>query len=258
MLMRQGCAKKQGSLRSVGEAMAQQRERRSVSRTAIKRRAIFVAVDGSTLLQTGIVTDMGRDGLHLRTRQPAPVGAVIEVEIDPREGSPQSGPIMTRGRVVRVHELANREYSVGVRLRYRAARKQPIRARNNASTPLTSRVAAKSKKYSKWRERAGKLDWRTWAVTGLFALIVGLLLLWPRDVSRAASSNDPTVWNTLFSEKPIAEKRTGPESSGDSASRGESQRGYSVPPIVPYGNAGEKYRERVSLLDELKPNHTRA
>ncbi|MDZ4858115.1 MAG: PilZ domain-containing protein, partial [Candidatus Hydrogenedentes bacterium] len=99
--------------------MAHEKDRRASVRSGTARQAMFLAVDGSTLLQAGAVLDLSRDGLSLVTRQPPTAGTIVEIEITAREDAQQSQPIITRGRVVRVDEIGDGEYIVGVKLRFR-------------------------------------------------------------------------------------------------------------------------------------------
>ncbi|MBM3289128.1 MAG: hypothetical protein FJY92_03165, partial [Candidatus Hydrogenedentes bacterium] len=175
----------QGSLRSVGNTMAHQRERRSTTRSNLERRAMFVAMDGSTLLQAGVVTDMSRDGLHLRTRQPAPVGTVIEIEMDPRDGAQQSSPIITRGRVVRVQELANGEYSVGVKLRYRIARPTPVPGVKSEAPAAT---ASPVRRAARMPLRVPKVDLKQWSFIAVLLAMIAIAILWPRQTPTRTNS----------------------------------------------------------------------
>ncbi|NUM56568.1 MAG: L,D-transpeptidase family protein [Candidatus Hydrogenedentes bacterium] len=227
--------------------MAQQSERRSAPRAAIERQAMFVAVDGSTLLQAGAVTDMSRDGLHLRTRQPAPIGTIIEIEMEPREGSAQSKPIIIRGRVVRIQELPGGEFSVGVKLRYRVGKANAVPAR--AATPARVLTPATTAEARRKTPHPQKLDWRHGAMIGFFAGVIALLLLWPRDGSPRAAASGASGERTSL-DQVIAEIKQRPKNQSSTGSGGAAQKGYSTRPAVPSSSIVQRTRDRVSTLDE--------
>ena len=230
--------------------MAQERDRRAAPRTNMERHAMFVAIDGSTLLQSGVVVDMSRDGLHLRTRQPAPVGSVIEIEMDPRADAASSAPVIVRGRVVRVQELRGGEYSVGVKLRYRVGKTDAPRAKAATglpplkAAPRPKSISANKKNYS---------DWRQWAVLGFFVALIGLLLLWPRqNPARAGIEGTGSGTSTNSLQEAIAEIKKRPRtSSNDGASFDPN---YSVLPLVPREEPAKSPADRVSRMDDDQPD----
>lgn len=120
---------------------SEKRERRSASRAQVSRRIKFEAVDGSTLPQEGIVVNLSADGLRVHTRFPAPLGCIIEMEVDPRADAPDQSAIHARGRVVYVSPVAAKgEYAMGVRLRWSGM----LEARSGAAKKRkAARVSAK-------------------------------------------------------------------------------------------------------------------
>ena len=205
---------------------------------------MFVAVDGSTLLQAGIVTDLGRDGLHLRTRQPAPVGAVIEIEMDPRDGAAQSSPLIIRGRVVRVQELPEGEYSVGVKLRYRVGRPTPVPSSHPlpASRPTSVARAAKTRVV-----RLPAIDWRQGAFLAVLLLLVGIALLWPRQTPRRITTGSETRATSVSLPEAIAEQMRRPRNNTIAPPiERRAPRGYSVEPLVPARTSEAEEPDRVS------------
>lgn len=211
----------------------------------MERPAMFVAVDGSTLLQAAKVTDMSRDGLHLVTRQPAPIGTVIEIEMEPRESSARTGPIITRGRIVRVRVLPDGEYSVGVKLRYRAGKTSAVNVGDAMTTPASPTVPAVP---ATSKSRIPKLDWRHGAVIGFFAAVIALLVLWPRDGVPRAAANGASGEHTSL-DQAIADFKQRPKENRKDGSSGAARQGYSVRPPVPSGSIVQRTQDRVSRLD---------
>lgn len=247
--LRTGLCEEAGASCSGGEAMAQDRERRAAPRTNMERHAMFVAIDGSTLLQSAVVTDMSRDGLHLRTRQPAPIGTVIEIEMEPRASATSSAPVIVRGRIVRVQELRDGEYSVGVKLRYRIAKTDAPRAK--AATGLPPLKPASGPKSTSTRKQAN-LDWRQWAVLGVFVAVIGLMLLWPRqNTARAVTGGAGRGTTSNSPQEAIAEtmKRLRTPNTGSGGQGSASDRTYNVLPLLPPEEPRKNGENRVSKHD---------
>jgi hypothetical protein len=103
----------------VHNVRGEKRERRSAPRAEVTRRIKFEAVDGSTLPQEGTVVNLSTDGLRVHTRFPAPLGCIIEVQVEPRPDAPDQIAIQARGRVTYVTPIAAKgEFAMGVRLRW--------------------------------------------------------------------------------------------------------------------------------------------
>lgn len=183
---------------------------------------------------------MGRDGLQIHTRQPPPVGKIIEIEINRRAESEQSHPIITRGRVVRVQELRDGEYSVGVKLRYRVRPVATHRSRPATQPHAAPPVTLPSKRARK--PAKGKWDIRHPAVIAFFILLIALVYLWPRPMPRqngAVSSG-----STVVDRAPTSSSSPNGVSRGDAADDGPW-----VQPLVPQSKSLKTLRERVSLGD---------
>lgn len=205
---------------------------------------MFVAIDGSTLLQSGVVIDMSRDGLHLRTRQPAPVGTVIEIEMDPRAGASSTAPVIVRGRVMRVQELRGGEYSVGVKLRYRVGKTDAPRMKAATGVPPSQTASNPKTSLSKKQKN---LDWRQWAVLGFFVALIGLLLLWPRQNSARAVTEGAGRGTTSNSpQEAIAEsmKRLRTSQNNGVAGGESSEKSYEVLPLLPPEASAKKTESR--------------
>lgn len=91
------------------------RNRRATERHPTSRKATFVRVDGRSLLQEGMLTNISRDGMQLRAMQPVEVGRTIDIDVEPRKDDPASR-IRARGQVVRVELTKDGDYIIGVRM----------------------------------------------------------------------------------------------------------------------------------------------
>lgn len=65
----------------------------------------------------GQVVDIGLNGVAIMTSTPPPVGAQVDLEIQPKSDLPASSAIFVRGEVVRVARAGERDYLMAVHLR---------------------------------------------------------------------------------------------------------------------------------------------
>ncbi len=91
-------------------------DRRKASRAATDRPAMFFSAHAS-LPRSGRVVNISLGGVGIITASPAPVGAHVDLEIQPRPLSPGSPSIYVRGEVVRVSPATPREFLMAVHLR---------------------------------------------------------------------------------------------------------------------------------------------
>jgi len=238
-----GCAFRLGIVaRNVGFAMAHEKERRSAVRNQTARRAVFVTVDGSTLLQEGIVLDMSRDGLQLVTRQPAAVGKIIELEIEPRDGAKGSSPIVTRGRISRVRDLGNGDYSMGVKLRFRQTSAYSVRS---SSPPRRALGESRSAVGQSWL-RQNSRHWIAGALAA--AMVLMTIFLWPKSMSGSELGVKHSGGNTLSGAKSGLKEPSREDEQDRGAKRiGRGEGGSSGMMAVPRKNDTP---QRVSRADD--------
>ncbi|MCP4643927.1 MAG: L,D-transpeptidase family protein [bacterium] len=159
-------------------------DRRTSPRVPTQRDVVFgqrtapSRFDRTGLLQEGTVTDVSGTGMGVRTSRPAPVGASIDTEVQPRGDRHGSNPIISRGHVARVVQMGKGDYLMGVHLTPERppthALAAPIRVMRRAPRPAPKRTPAPP----------SRSDRRLWPVlVGLLlaAAFLVLLLLAPPD-----------------------------------------------------------------------------
>jgi hypothetical protein len=94
-----------------------QAERRRANRQTIARPAVFTANAPGDLLRRGTAVDISLNGLRIQTRNPAPVGTHLEIELHPPHvGDAGVHVVLVRGDVVRLECTDADHATMGVRL----------------------------------------------------------------------------------------------------------------------------------------------
>ncbi|MCC6697960.1 MAG: L,D-transpeptidase [Candidatus Hydrogenedentes bacterium] len=164
-------------------------ERRSARRVPVRRRAVLVCAEGAVPHVTGTAVDMSCDGMGIRAHQPLPCGQVVDIELEPQVGKPETEEILVRGRIARVLAISPHDCLLGVSFTKSGWPTVSIPARGHlklVEVPVPREMAPGPSK-PKPKRRLSR------AISGiLLLLLLSLLgLLWPGETPtvRAARSS---------------------------------------------------------------------
>lgn len=90
-------------------------DRRAGGRAAISREALFAGASEAGLLHEATATNVGAEGLQLRSPHRVRPGERLHIELHPAAGIGQGTPLLLDGTVVYCQEAAGGEFDVGVR-----------------------------------------------------------------------------------------------------------------------------------------------
>jgi len=100
-------------------------ERRGSGRIDTSRDVVFSDYQATGPLRAGIAENMSAGGFRIRTTYPEPIGAEIQIELQPEPDS-NTGVVLFRGRVVHVTRGEDGEHYMGIRINRRRTAPAPL------------------------------------------------------------------------------------------------------------------------------------
>lgn len=180
-------------------------ERRSARRVPVRRRAVLVCAEGAVPHVTGTAVDVSCDGMGIRAHQPLPRGQVVDIELEPQEGKPQTEEILVRGRIAHVLSIGAHDCLLGVSFTKSGWPTVSIPARGHlklVEVPVPRHAVPKTSKPKRKRRTSQ-------AISGiLLLLLLSLLgLLWPGETPTVRAARSPGAQESSPPPEPITPER---------------------------------------------------